>query len=319
MYTHTYAHAQKPEEPKKPWGNENPYRIFGVNEEAPYEEVERAFKELVEENEGNEKYIMQLEMMKEDIFDQRLRARMSGSLKSRVKESPFDAKLQVRKVPFIEKINIFEKFNIKIVSPEKKFALQVCGLMAVFIALGLASPQLAPTTIAFGFLSAVGIVYNRGTPKMAGPELRAGGGGGSYSGTCARVFACACVRVLAHVDSGTCAPTCIHVCMRAYIHAVTCNTYAHMKRFHACTCNDAHTRANTHTHSIRQGHRAVHGDGGHRDRIGQLPAGDCAAAARAGGRCPGSHVCQRVPGVRRQLLPSAVRRMKPPSMSVCVR
>ena len=86
---------REPPKPKKPWGNENPYRIFGVNEEAPYEEVERAFKELVAENEGNEKYIMQLEMMKEDIFDSRLRARMSGALKSKVKESPFDAKLQV--------------------------------------------------------------------------------------------------------------------------------------------------------------------------------------------------------------------------------
>jgi hypothetical protein len=161
--------------------NENPYRIFGVNEEAPYEEVERAFKELVEENEGNEKYIMQLEMMKEDIFDQRLRARMSGALKSKVKESPFDAKLQVRKVPWFEKINVLSKFNIRIVSPEKQFALRVSGLMAVFIALGVASSQLAPTTIAFGFLSSVGIIYNRGLPKVAGPELRAGAGGGSYS------------------------------------------------------------------------------------------------------------------------------------------
>ena len=31
--------GKKPEPPKKPWGNENPYRIFGVNEEAPYEVV----------------------------------------------------------------------------------------------------------------------------------------------------------------------------------------------------------------------------------------------------------------------------------------
>ena len=29
--------GKKPDAPKKPWGNENPYRIFGVNEEAPYE------------------------------------------------------------------------------------------------------------------------------------------------------------------------------------------------------------------------------------------------------------------------------------------
>ena len=32
------------------------------------QEVERAFKELVEENAGNEKYIMQLEMMKEGLM-----------------------------------------------------------------------------------------------------------------------------------------------------------------------------------------------------------------------------------------------------------
>ena len=172
---------REPPKPKKPWGDENPYRIFGVNEEAPYEEVERAFKELVEENEGNEKYIMQLEMMKEDIFDQRLRARMSGALKSKIKESPFDAKLQVRKVPWIERIDVFKRFDIKLVAPERTFSLQVSGLFLAFIALGIASAQLAPTMIAFGFLASVGVIYNRGTPKVAGPELRGGGGGGSYS------------------------------------------------------------------------------------------------------------------------------------------
>jgi hypothetical protein len=63
----------KKEEParKMPWGDENPYRIFGVTEDSPYEEVESAYKELVKENEGNEKYCMQLEMMKEKIFDDR--------------------------------------------------------------------------------------------------------------------------------------------------------------------------------------------------------------------------------------------------------
>ena len=114
--------GKKEPERKKPWGNENPYRIFGVNEEAPYEEVERAFKELVAENEGNEKYIMQLEMMKEDIFDQRLRARMSGALKSKVKESPFDAKLQVKKVPWWSKVAFLKKL---IVVPDQKHAIQV--------------------------------------------------------------------------------------------------------------------------------------------------------------------------------------------------
>merc|ERR1719183_2461465 len=156
--------GKKPDAPKKPWGDENPYRIFGVNEEAPYEEVERAFKELVAENEGNEKYIMQLEMMKEDIFDQRLRARMSGALKSKVKESPFDAKLQVKKDPWWTKVAFLKKL---VVVPDQKHAIQVSCLMGAFIVAGIAAPQLASTTMGFGFLSSMGFVYNRGTPAIA--------------------------------------------------------------------------------------------------------------------------------------------------------
>jgi len=156
--------GKKEPERKKPWGNENPYRIFGVNEEAPYEEVERAFKELVEENAGNEKYIMQLEMMKEYIFDQRLRARMSGALKSKVKESPFDAKLQVKKDPWWTKVAFLKKL---VVVPDQKHAIQVSCLMGAFIVAGIAAPQLASTTMGFGFLSSMGFVYNRGTPPIA--------------------------------------------------------------------------------------------------------------------------------------------------------
>ena len=129
--------GKKEPERKKPWGNENPYRIFGVNEEAPYEEVERAFKELVAENQGNEKYIMQLEMMKEDIFDQRLRARMSGALKSKVKESPFDAKLQVKKVPWWSKVAFLKKL---IVVPDQKHAIQVSLSLSHSLSLSPSSP-----------------------------------------------------------------------------------------------------------------------------------------------------------------------------------
>lgn len=36
--------GKKPDAPKKPWGDENPYRIFGVNEEAPYEVCAAEFR-----------------------------------------------------------------------------------------------------------------------------------------------------------------------------------------------------------------------------------------------------------------------------------
>jgi hypothetical protein len=40
-------------------------------------------------------------MMKEKIFEDRLKARMSGALKSKIKDSPFEKKLQVCKDGFI--------------------------------------------------------------------------------------------------------------------------------------------------------------------------------------------------------------------------
>eukprot|EP00281_Chroomonas_sp_CCMP1168_P023193 CAMPEP_0206234824 /NCGR_PEP_ID=MMETSP0047_2-20121206/12800_1 /ASSEMBLY_ACC=CAM_ASM_000192 /TAXON_ID=195065 /ORGANISM="Chroomonas mesostigmatica_cf, Strain CCMP1168" /LENGTH=289 /DNA_ID=CAMNT_0053658943 /DNA_START=101 /DNA_END=970 /DNA_ORIENTATION=+ len=160
-----FSFGKKKEEPKKnPWGNQNPYRIFGVTETAPYEEVEAAFKALVEENEGNEKYIMQLEMMKEKIFDDRLYARMSGALKSKVANSPFEAKLIVKKDPWWSKIAWLKKI---VQLPDKKYGMQVSALMACFVFAGLAAPQLASTTMGFGFLSSMGFLYNRGTPEIA--------------------------------------------------------------------------------------------------------------------------------------------------------
>jgi hypothetical protein len=87
--------GKKKPEGKAPFGGENPYRVFGVTEDAPYEEVEMAYKELCEENAGDDKYLIKLEMMKEKIFDDRLKARMSGALKSKVRDSPFEKKLQV--------------------------------------------------------------------------------------------------------------------------------------------------------------------------------------------------------------------------------
>ena len=118
---------------KKPWGNENPYRVFGVTEDAPYEEVEAAYKELCAENEGNDKYLIKLEMMKEAIFDDRLKARMSGALKSKVKDSPFEAKLIVKKEPWWTKVSWLKNL---VKMPEKKYAIQVSALMGVFILAG---------------------------------------------------------------------------------------------------------------------------------------------------------------------------------------
>jgi len=158
----------KKEEKKVPFGGENPYRTFGVTEDAPYEEVEAAYKELVEENKEDEKYCIKLEMMKEWIFDERLRARMSGTLKSKIKDSPFEAKLVEKKEPWWSKVAWLKKIVVK---PEKKYVINVSALMTCFVVAGILAPQLASTTMGFGFLSAMGFLYNRGTPDIRRDDM----------------------------------------------------------------------------------------------------------------------------------------------------
>ena len=72
--------------------------------------------------------------------------------------------MQVRKTPWYEKVAWAKDL---IVPPELKFAIQVSALMGAFIVAGIAAPQLASTTMGFGFLSSMGFVYNRGTPAIA--------------------------------------------------------------------------------------------------------------------------------------------------------
>ncbi|KAJ1473054.1 hypothetical protein T484DRAFT_1837839 [Baffinella frigidus] len=143
----------KKETPKPRFGGESPYRTFGVAEDAPYEEVEQAYKDLCAENEGNDKYLIRLEMMKEAIFDDRLKARMSGALQAKVRDSPFEAKLIEYKAPWYAKYAWLAKI---VQMPTKKYVLQASSLMSVFIVCGLAAPQMAESAMGFGFLSAMG-------------------------------------------------------------------------------------------------------------------------------------------------------------------
>ena len=161
-----FGGKNKPE--KERFGGESPYRVFGVTEDAPYEEVETAYKELCKEHEGDDKYLIKLEMMKEAIFDDRLKARMSGALKSKVVDSPFERKLIVKKDPWYSKIAWLAKIVKK---PTKKYATQVSILMSCFIFAGIFAPQLSSTTMGFGFLSAMGFLYNRGTPEIARDDM----------------------------------------------------------------------------------------------------------------------------------------------------
>jgi len=164
----SFPFGKKSDDEKPRFGGENPYRTFGVTEDAPYEEVEAAYKELVAENKDDEKYCIKLEMMKEAIFDDRLKARMSGALKSKIQDSPFEAKLQEKKEPWWSKI-AWLKNLVKM--PTKKYTIQLSALMSAFIIAGILAPQLASTTMGFGFLSAMGFLYNRGTPDIRRDDM----------------------------------------------------------------------------------------------------------------------------------------------------
>lgn len=91
----------KKEESKSP--GTNPYRVFGIPEDAEYEEIEAAYRRLCAKYGEDQKMLMKLEINKEAIMEDRLQKRMKGLMTPKVKESPFERKPRKKKMFVVPK------------------------------------------------------------------------------------------------------------------------------------------------------------------------------------------------------------------------
>ncbi|GJD06019.1 hypothetical protein Gasu2_04600 [Galdieria sulphuraria] len=143
----------------------NPYRSLGVSEDASYEEVEAAYQRLVKKYQGNEKQLIKLEMYKDKIFEDQLRARMEGRTRVKVKESPAERRLSQKRFQPPKWI----RDAIKV--PDKKYMQRTALVMSIFIVAGFITPRLSTTCMSMSAIASIAFLYNRGLPEPPKDEF----------------------------------------------------------------------------------------------------------------------------------------------------
>ena len=146
---------------------DNPYRVLGVTEDATYDEIMDAHIELTESCGGDEACVARFDSAKEKILDDRLRARMSGSLGAAAGveqvAAAFDRPPPKRTMPWVYIPRIARKV---FAMPTKKWAIQVVGLLGGLTFAAWCSPSSVGSVLLLNTLSCAGWMYNRGTPDV---------------------------------------------------------------------------------------------------------------------------------------------------------
>ena len=147
------------------------YRLLGLAEDAGYDEINSAHDSLASKYEGDVKMTIKLQVAKDKILDDKLRQRMSGSLKATsFAESPYDRKEAPK--PLIK----VPPFMADYVDLPSRAELQ--KNLLVFGAIGflpMLSKSWAATSVGLGFATSLYTLYNRGVPASAsemGGEMR---------------------------------------------------------------------------------------------------------------------------------------------------
>lgn len=122
----------------------SPYRILGIPEDATYDSIMDSYMALSETYAADPGRLAELESAKEKILDDRLSARMSGTLRPAVADSPFDEKPVEWIPPWVTGWEIAQKlFEV----PTPKYALKVVGLIMGLAAATWISPNSAGTIL----------------------------------------------------------------------------------------------------------------------------------------------------------------------------
>lgn len=144
------------------------FRLLGLPEDASYGEITDQYEILCEKFVDNPQRLAQLEAAKELIVNARLKARMMGTLKPEVADSPYDK----QPVPWTPPWVIVWAFLKKlIILPSLSHAFQVLALMLTLTASAWVTPRQAGMCLMLNFMSALGFIYNRGLPPVPKDDM----------------------------------------------------------------------------------------------------------------------------------------------------
>lgn len=136
------------------------YRLFGLGEDATYDEINSKYDDLEKRYEGDTKMIIKLQVAKDKIFDDKLRQRMSGALGSAVKD-PY-ANLGMDKKPLITIPPFLQEY---IELPTRATLVENAVVFFVIGMLPSLSKGWASSSVGLGFAVGLYKLYNRGVPE----------------------------------------------------------------------------------------------------------------------------------------------------------
>jgi len=135
------------------------FRMMGLAEDATYDEVEAAYEQLAAKYAGETKRLIKLQVAKDKILEERLRQRMSGSLK--VSDVFGEDRFVEQKKPLI----VLPPFLDRVMELPSKAELTKNSI--VFGCIGLLpilAISWASTSVSLGFAASLYLLYNRGAP-----------------------------------------------------------------------------------------------------------------------------------------------------------
>lgn len=139
------------------------YRLLGLAEDASYNEIEAAFNELVTRSNSDPKRRIKLQIAKDKILEDRLRQRMSGTLRGTAPINPFERpeapKPLITIPPFLA--DVMEL-------PSRDLLKKNAFVFGVISLLPFLARTWASTSVSLGFAVGLYSLYNRGLPDTTG-------------------------------------------------------------------------------------------------------------------------------------------------------
>ena len=137
------------------------YRLLGLAEDADYDEINASYERLSEKYTGQTKMVIKLGIAKDKILEDRLRQRLSGSLKGVSAERAYDSRATPKK-PLITIPPFMQSF---VELPTRQVLLKNAAVFGVIGLLPALTLSWASTSVGLGFAVALYLLYNRGVPQ----------------------------------------------------------------------------------------------------------------------------------------------------------
>jgi hypothetical protein len=154
----------------------NPYRALGVSETATFEEIQAAFEKLKIKYADDVKQLTKLEVLRDKIFDDKLRRRLQGKLQGIVRESPLEKRFRQQpwwKTSWIGR-QISEPGGLLygiFKFPDMKYFRRTTIIMSILAVLGFAIPRFATSALPIACVTSMAFLYNRGQPEVRRDEF----------------------------------------------------------------------------------------------------------------------------------------------------